>query len=860
LDEELRDHFERRTEEYLAHGMTQQDAWRRARLDLGGVEQTKEKCRDARRVNWIQDLIQDIRYGLRTLRKSPGFTTVAVLTLALGIGANTTIFSTVSGWMLRKPPVGDPDRVMVVSSLSPEKNRTTVSALDYLDWQAQNDTFTGMAAAGFDDFTISGSIAPQRVAGASVSSNFLQVLGVAPALGRTILPEETQRGHTNAVILSYELWRESFGGDPRVLGTLVKINDVKTTIVGVMPESFRLWDFQARLWIPLAFSPDELRRRDARFLRVFARLKPGKDERHAAAEMQTIAQRLGQAHKDTNEGWGASVMSLQRYSIADSNSETATAFLMAAVGFVLLIACTNLANLMLARNSARQHEFTIRSALGAGRFRLARQLFTECLLLSVAGGALGILGVFWGVRLIRSQFDWNDGARAMAREMSVDGRVLIFTLAISLGAGILFGLAPAIQIARRDASDGLKEGSRGATAGPERYRLQRLLVIGQLALSLFLLVGTGLFVEGFLEEIRENVGFNSHNLLTGSIYVRNHKFDLQHRKQFFESVLQQLASAPGVQSAAGASDLPFNFPGYVSFTVEGQPEAKPGERPSCGWFAVSPGHFATLQMPLLQGREFTSMDKQDAPPVLIVNEAFARRYFGAGNPIGRHVRVNLHGQEQNPWSEIVGVVGNVREFLGQEAPRPQLFVPFAVQPTPWMRFILRTRTDPRSLYDSLQRAVWAVDPDEAVSEIRTMDRVIADSATGDNVMAELMGGFAFLALVLAAVGIFGVLSYLVGQRTQEMGIRLALGANPAALLRIVLRKGMTLVGLGTGVGILASLALPKIVASEFGGFGFHSTWVLVFAPIVVTIVGFAGCYAPARRAMRVDPMVALRYE
>jgi len=315
-----------------------------------------------------------------------------------------------------------------------------------------------------------------------------------------------------------------------------------------------------------------------------------------------------------------------------------------------------------------------------------------------------------------------------------------------------------------------------------------------------------------------------------------------------------------VQSAAGASDLPFNFPGYVSFTVEGQPEAKPGERPSCGWFAVSPGHFATLQMPLLQGREFTSMDKQDAPPVLIVNEAFARRYFGAGNPIGRHVRVNLHGQEQNPWSEIVGVVGNVREFLGQEAPRPQLFVPFAVQPTPWMRFILRTRTDPRSLYDSLQRAVWAVDPDEAVSEIRTMDRVIADSATGDNVMAELMGGFAFLALVLAAVGIFGVLSYLVGQRTQEMGIRLALGANPAALLRIVLRKGMTLVGLGTGVGILASLALPKIVASEFGGFGFHSTWVLVFAPIVVTIVGFAGCYAPARRAMRVDPMVALRYE
>ena len=868
LDQELRFHLERQVEKYVQAGLSREEATRQAGREFGGLEQTKEECRDARGVQFLDTLLQDMRFGLRLLRKSPGLTAVAVITLALGIAVNTTIFSVASALLLRKPPVRDPDRVMVISSFNPAKDvyapdRTPASALDYLDWRAQSRSFSNMTAAVFDDFTVSGGLAPQRVAGARVSSSFFQVLGVAPALGREILPEENQFDGNKVVVLSEELWKERFGGDRRVVGSLVKINGVPFTVVGVMPNTFRLWDFQAQLWVPLVFSADELRpaARSSRWLRVFARLKPGTEVRQAAAEMQLIAHRLAQAHKDTNEGWGASVMSLQRYSIRDSNAQTAMAFLMAAVAFVLLIACTNLANLMLSRNSARQREFTIRSALGAGRFRLARQLLTECLLLSILGGALGTLGAFWGVAGLRSQFNWNEDAQAMAREVVVDGLALQFTLGISLGAGILFGLAPALEIVRRRASDGLKEGSRGTTTGPERLRLQRLLVVGQLALSLFLLVGAGLFVEGFLEEVRASVGFDSHNLLTASVSLRGLPYlQPQRQKQFFEDVLRRVATLPGVGSAAAATELPFSFPSRVSFTVEGLPMTKPQDRPKCGWFAVSPGHFATLQLPLLRGREFTASDDGDAPQVLIVNEAFVRRFLGTENAIGRHIRLDLGDRDPDPWREVVGVVGNVREFLGQVQPRPEIFVPFATHPGALMRFMVRTRTDPASLSDGLRRAVWAVDPDQAVTEIRTMDRVIADSSQGDDLMAGTMGVFAFLALLMAAVGIFGVLSYLVEQRTQEMGIRLALGAEPGALLRLVIRKGMALVGVGAGMGALFSLALPKLVAMGFDNFKFHSAWVLGIAPIVVLLAGFAACYLPARRAMRVDPMVALRYE
>jgi len=865
LDAELESHLQMHIEDNLRAGATPEEARRQALIKLGGVEPTKERYRDRRGFPFVENTLQDVRYGLRVLRNNPGVTVVAIVTLALAIGVNSTIFGVVNAILLRKPPVRDPARVALVSSVDPAStfaaDRSAVSALDYLDWRAQSTAFSDMAAADFDDFTISGQTSPQRVAGARVSPDFFHVLGVAPALGRTVLPGEDQAGHDQVVVLSDELWKGRFGGDPEIIGKTLKLNGNRYSIVGVMPGTFRLWDFEAQVWIPLVPLRDNLfgSKRDARFLRVFARLKPGIDERQATAEMQTIARRIAQSHKDTNEGWGASVMSLQRYRIADDNSTTACAFLMAATGFVLLIGCANLASILLARNSARQREFSIRATLGAGRLRLARQLLTECVLLSLGGGVLGVSFAFAGVRALRSQFNWNEGAVAMGKEISVDLPVLMFALAISLLAAILFGLAPALQISGRDRSICLKEGGRGTTTGRTHHLLQRLLVVAQLALSLFLLVGAGLFVEGFLEEIRTSAGFNSHNLLTASVSLRGLEYlQPERQKQFFENVLQQVSRLPEVQSAAVASDLPYNFPGDVRFTLEGHPAAKPEERPNCGYFVVSLGFFATTQIPLLQGREFQPSDNGSAPPVVIINDAFAKRFFGGGNPIGG--RVHIEGRPQNQWSEIVGVAGDVREFLGQTRPRPELFEPFLANPSALMRLVVRTRTDPASFSDSLRHSVWAVDADQAVVELRTMDRVISDSGTGDNLMSELMGGFAFLALVMAAIGIFGVLSYLVGRRTQEMGIRMALGAEPNKVLRLVLRYGMTLVGAGAGIGFLISLALPKLIAATFDNFPFHSAWVLAFAPIVVIVVGFAACYVPARRAMRVDPMVALRHE
>jgi predicted permease len=869
LDAEFESHLRMQIEDNIRRGMSAGEARRQALLRSGGIESAKESYRDRRGLAVLETTLQDIRFGLRVLRRGPGVTSVAIVTLALAIGVNTTVFSAANAFLLRRPPVSDPDRLTVVSSVNPAKDayapdRTPVSPLDFLDWSAQSASFIQMAATDSDDFTISGDTAPQRVLGDRVSPDYFRVLGVTPALGRAFLDNENQGGRDQVVILSNELWQERFGGDPHVLGRTVKINGHRCTAVGVMPATFRLWgQLQAKLWVPLAFSTDDLRpsARSQRSLLVLARLKPGIDERHATAEMQTIAKRIAQAHPDTNQAWGAKVVSLQNFNIADSNVETAVAFLMGAAGFVLLIACTNLANLLLARNSARQREFSIRSVLGAGRLRLARQLLTECLMLSLAGGTLGILFALGAVRAIQYKLNWNEYAVVMAKEVRMDSRVLLFTVAVSVAAAILFGLVPAIQIARRDAGEGLKEGGRGSTAGPSRNRLQRLLVMGQLALSLFLLVGAGLFIEGFLEEMRTSPGFSSHGLLTASVSLRGLEYSQPLRqKQFFENALQRLTSLPEAQSAALASDLPFVFPTRVWFEVEGHSVTRPDERPTCGYFAVSPGYFATTQISLLRGRAFTESDTAGAAPVVIVNQAFAKRFFGDANPLGRHIRFEHEDHRRSAWSEIVGVSADINEYLAQQKPRPHIFAPFAANPDRSMYLIVRTRTDPASSSDSLRRAVWAVDADQAVTNLRTMDRVIADSLQGDDLMSEMMGAFAFLALLIAACGIFGVLSYLVGQRTHEMGVRLALGADPHEILRLVLCNGMTLVGIGTGIGFLIALALPKLITSSFQGFHTQSALALALAPIVLVVVGFASCYVPARRAMRVDPMVALRYE
>ena len=867
LEEELQFHLAMREQKNGADGFSPGEARAAARRRFGNVALLKEICRELWTFAPLETFWQDVRYAIRLLLKSPGFTAVAVITLALGISVNTTIFTVVNTMLIRKPPVQNPDGLMMVSTVDPTLNfdpdQSAVSAPDYLDWRAQSTLFAGMAAANFDTVTVSGDVNPEQLPAARIAPDYFSVVGVAPALGRAFFSGEDQAGRDHVVILSDALWHARFSSDPRVLGRTLKINGSEFSIVGVMPPSFHLANFPARLWIPLVFTRENLSDagRGDRWLNVFARLKPGVELREARSEIQSIALRLAANHPATNKDRGASVKTLQQYCIEDNGANAALSFLMAAVAFVLLIACANLANLLLARNNARRREFSIRSVIGAGRFRLARQLLTESVFLSLLGGGLGIGLGYVFLRLILSRFTWNAETVAIAREITMDTHVLAFTVALSVFAAILFGIAPALQVSSGKSAAELKEGGRGSTSGRAHHRLQSILVIGQLALSIFLLVGASIFVSNFIEEIHAREGLNSRNLLTAAVPLRGLEyFKPGRQKQFAADLLQHTANLPGVESAALSTDLPFNFPGDTHFILEGHSVSSPEDAPHCGYFAVSQNYFATTQIPLLQGREFTPADSADAPPVMIVNEAFAQKYFPGASPLGQHIRFGPDPTQTQHWSEVVGVVGNVVEFLGQVQPRPELFVPLAANPTPLIRVLARTQTPPLTLADSLRGAVWAIDSGQAVTEVRTMQRVIIDSGGGDDLMAELMGSFAGIALALGAIGIYGLLSYLVGQRTHELGIRMALGANPGEVLLLVIRNGMTLVVAGVAVGFLASLALPRLVTAAFEGIHFHSLWILVLAPPIVLLVGLLACYVPARRAMRVDPMVALRYE
>jgi putative ABC transport system permease protein len=889
LDQDIRDFIEHETQDNIERGMSREEAHYAALRKFGNVLRIKEETREVWSMVWLEQLWQDIRFGLRMLVKNPGFTAIAVLTLALGIGVNSTIFSVVSTMLLRKPPVHDPDRLMMLFSRnkaaqrSSEADRSPVSPLDFLDWRAQATSFSGIAAASNfgnqSHVTLSGGSEPERVPSAQVSANYFEVLGVSPVLGRGFLPGEDQPGHDRVALLRADLWNRSFGADPHVLGRTVKVNGDVYTVVGVMPETFRqLWIFPEQLWIPLALTTAQLTpaARAQRSLSVLGRLKPGITEAQAGSELATIAGRIATANPATDRDWDASVLTLQQYAIQESNASPALAFLMAAVGFVLLIACANLANLLLARNANRQREFAVRAALGAGGFRLARQLLSECLLVGLLGGGFGLLFAAGGLNLLRGVFNWNEWSVLISEQLSIDHNVLWFTLAISGATAVLFGLAPAFQISRRDPNAGLKGVSRSATAGREHHRLQNLLVCAQLALSLILLVGAGLFVENFIEEMQARPGMNPHNLLTASVALTGTAYKAPARQaEFFENLLHNLAKSPEVESAAVTNNLPYTIPGRARFLIEGQPappaDAQDWRLSWAGCFSVSPDYFHVTQIPLREGREFTSGDDLNAAPVVIVNEAFARQFFPQQNPLGQHLSLTPDGAPattpggaeptQPQWREIVGVVGDVDEMLGQMRWRPHVFVPLRQQPEGSMTLVVRTRTEPNAFAASLRRAVWNLDREQPVINIRSMDRVVHDSAQGDDVMAGLMGAFAGIALVMAAVGIYGLIAYIAGRRTHEVGVRMALGARRREVLLMVLWGSMRMVLAGVGLGFLVSLAMPHLVSASFEGTHMaHCGWILAGTPITVVLVALAACYFPARRASNVDPTVALRCE
>jgi putative ABC transport system permease protein len=813
----------------------------------------------------METLWQDLKYGIRMLARSPGFTIVAVLTLALGIGANTAIFSVLNAVLLKSLPYSQPDRLVMAwgDERAVSNSRSQVSATDVMDWRAQNNVFEDVATVSGYTPTLTGNGEPERIPGVIVGDGYFQIMRGKPLLGRVFLPEENIDGKDDVVVLSFGLWQRRFGGDPGVIGKSILLNSRPHTVVGVMPPDFRSLPYSiligppAELYRPVGENYAE-KDRSSRHLRAIARLKPGVSLRQAQADMDVIARRLEQAHPRDNTAYGIHLVSLQEDLVG--GIRPALLLLFGAVGFVLLIACANVANLLLARSAARQREIAVRAALGAGRTRLVRQFLTESILLAISGGLLGILFALWGTSLIESA-----GAKVIPSLTSVEINlsVLGFTLGLSLLTGVIFGVAPALHVTRVNLNDVLKEGGRTSGSGAGRNPLRSTLVISEVALALVLLVSAGLLIRSLTHLGELNPGFNPSNLLTMNVPLPSARYPKDaDRLAFYNRMIERVEALPGVQSAGIVSVVPLgtNFDGR-ELQVEDQPKPQ-GQDPSVATFVVTPGYLRAMQIPLQKGRMFTEADIETAAPVALISETMARNLWPDENPLGKHIRISGGGKpiEQLSWRSVAGVLSDVKQERLDAPGEMQVYVPEAQMINSFMSLVVRTRVNPSSLAAAVREQIHAMDKDQVVYEAATMDQLLSDSLALRRFSMLLLGLFAAVALLLAAVGLYGVISYTVGQRTHEFGIRVALGAQPGDVLRLVVRHGFTLVLAGLGAGIVAALALTHLLSSLL--FGVSATDPATFAVVTIVLMGVAllACYVPARRATKVDPMVALRYE
>ncbi len=806
----------------------------------------------------MQTFFHDLRYALRMLRRSPGFTAVAVLTLALGIGANTAIFSVVHAVLWRSLPYRDPDRLLIIwGRKTPEGLRNIeTSPPDLLDWRQQNRVFTQVEAFGGGVFILGGLAAqpgePERVAGEHVTGGFFGALGAEAALGRTFLPEEDQK---RVVVLSHRLWQRRFYGDPKLLGQSVILNGSNYTVIGIMPPEFRFYRRDVELWIPLALAGQPYSVRHNRFLSVFARLKPGVSLEQARAEMEVITSRLEQQYPDTNAGFHATLVPLKKQYFGEIRP--ALLVLLGAVGFVLLIACANMANLLLARAAARQKEIAVRMALGAGRRRLVRQLLTETCLLACLGGAAGLLLGFWStgflISLIPQRVQMPIPAQ-IGSPASLDPAVLGFTLAVSLLTGLLFGLAPALRSSKCDLHATLKE---AASSGP-RGAVSRIFIVSEVALSLVLLIGAGLMIRSFLRLQGVDPGFRPEKLLTMRIMFpiipERGTWNWTAVGAFYEQALERVRALPGVRSAALTKALPFTGSYLEPLTIEGRPAPAAGREPTVDFRMISPDYLRTMGIPARKGRDFTTRDRRDAPLVAIINEALARRHFPNEDPLGKRLR------RGSAKLTIVGVVGDVRHGGLEAEPEPEMYVPLLQEPDPVLSLVVRSDLEPGPLATAIKRELWTIEKEVVVYDISAMEQIISDSVWQPRLNTLLLGSFAILAVLLAGVGIYGVVSDSVAQRTREIGIRVALGAEPRDVLAMVIRQGLGMVAAGTALGILAAFWLTRLLSNLL--YGVTATDPATFAGMsaLLVAVAVAACYIPARRATKVDPMVALRYE
>jgi predicted permease len=802
----------------------------------------------------MRSLVQDLSYGLRVLWKNPGTTLAAVFALALGIGANTAIFSLVNALTLRPLPYERPNELVLAGYAEHE-----AAPANFLDWRSQNQSFAQMAALSFWSASLSSGDRPEFVRGFQVSPALFPMLGVKPAQGRVFLPEEEQPGRENVLVMSHGLWERRFGSDPSLVNKIVMLNGVSYTVVGIMPPDFEFYN-PSDVWIPLSFTPEEAQRRTAGNLIVLGRLKPGVSIQQAQGDMTNLSHRLEQQYPQTNANVGVRLVSLHEQLIGPVRP--ALMMLLGAVFFVLLIACANVANLLLARAVSRQKEMAIRAALGAGRTRIIRQLLTESVMLALTGGALGLLLASWGVRFLVSGLPPGlSTSLPVGHGIGIDGPMLGFTLLISLVTGVVFGLAPALNISKPDLNDTLKEGGRGTAGSSGGRRLRSILVVAEMALAVVLLIGAGLLIRSFTRLLNVNPGFDSNNLLTMGISLPPGKYAQDAQvNNFYTQTVERLKALPGVQHVGLTSHVPLSGSNRVrGFDIEGR--SQPGENGTiANYRVVSPDFFATLGIPLKRGRAFGEQDKEGGKGVAVVNEVMVRRYFGGEDPVGKRLRRASPNGEPLPWLEIVGVVGNIKHNSLQAQPSAEVYVPYLQNPSRDLSVVLRSATDPQGIITAATQQISGVDKEQALKNVLTMNEIMTRSLALNRFTTYLLGIFSVIALVLAAIGIYGVISYSVTQRTHEIGIRMALGARRAHINKMIVRQVMRLAAIGIGIGVVAALGLMTLLTGLLYGVGSADPITFGGTILVLGLVAFAAGYFPARRATQVDPLTALKYE
>ena len=863
MDEEMQFHMEARAADLMTRGVPAQEAKRQAKLEFGGMETAKQQCRDAVGVSFVETLMQDVRHGVRAMSRTPMFTVTAVVVLALGIGANTAIFSVVDAVLLK--PLAYLDSGGLVTILMDGED--PVSVANYIDWRDQSHSFTAMGAADFWSPNLTSDDAPpEHIAGLKVTQNVFPMLGIEPMLGRLFAEGEDKDGADREVILSYRLWQRRFTSDPSVLGKTIVLDGNGYVVVGVMPQGFQFapfWATHAEIWTPNAFGA-RIHDRGGNSLRIFARLGPGVSLAQARSEMAAITGRLEQQYPATNRN--VVVTPLKEKVVG--GIETPLLVLLGAVAFVLLITCANVAHMLLARAATRRKEVAVRAALGARRGRLIRQFLTESLLLGLLGGTLGLLLAVVGTKALLAM---SPGNIPRVQTVSIDTRAAWFLLAATILTSVGFGLVPALQASSVNVSDTLKEGARGSSESFRRSRLRSLLVVSEFALALMLLIGAGLMIRTFAALQAVDAGFNPHNVISIMVSVAGSKeADAGPRETLYRQLIERVRSLAGVEAAGGINHLPLAGDSWGwPFVIEGRPKPRPGETPTAIYRMVTPGYFPTMRLPLIRGRDVTEADNTTAPGVVIINERAAQEYWPGEDPIGK--RISFRDDNANPptWLTIVGITKNAKQEDWVATPFPEVYLAafqnkdFLGNPKSYFAYITlvaRTAGDPASVATSLKEAVWSFDRNLSISQVVTMDGVVAEATAQPRFEMVLLSIFASVALVLASVGIYGVISYSASRRTHEIGVRMSLGATRGQVLLLVARHGMYLALAGSGAGIAGSLLLSRVMAKLL--YGVRPTDPVTFAAVAMGlgVVAMLACYLPARRAMSVDPVAALRCE